>query len=104
MAFTVMPLAVHSLAKLLVSCATAPLDAAYAGTATPPWKDRRDAKLMMLPLLPVAGDGSSPSMWAPTSRHSVKMALTLTCTTWARHTIALGQRCAPAGRGGVVKE
>lgn len=80
-ALTVTPLAVHSFAKLLVSCATAPLDAAYAGTVSPPWKVSSDAKLTMDPRRPVTGDGSSCSMCAPKSRHSEKTALRLTCMT-----------------------
>ncbi len=73
--------AVHSLAKLLVSCATAPLDAAYAGTVSPPWKDSSDAKLTMLPRRPVADAGGRSSMCAPASRHSVNTALRLTWRT-----------------------
>jgi hypothetical protein len=83
-ALTVIPLPVHSFAKLLVSCPTAPLDAAYAGTVMPPWNVSSDAKLMMDPRRPVTGEGSSPSMCAPKSRHSEKTVLRLTCMTSAK--------------------
>lgn len=80
-ALTVIPLLVHSFAKLFVSCPTAPLDAAYAGTVRPPWNVSSEAKLMMLPFRPVTGDGSRPSMCAPTSRQMVKTVLRLTWIT-----------------------
>src|SRR4051812_13528100 len=44
-----MPFAAHSLASALVSPATADLDAVYAGTVIPPWNERRDAMLTILP-------------------------------------------------------
>lgn len=77
-ALTVIPFEVHSFDNALVSCATAPFDAAYAGTVRPPWKDRREAKLMMLPRRPVDGEGSRVSMCAPTSRQSVKTVVRFT--------------------------
>lgn len=82
MALTVMPFDVHSFAKLFVTWPTAPLEAAYAGTVRPPWKVSSEAKLMMLPRRPVAGDGSRWSMCAPKSRQRVKTALRFTCMTW----------------------
>ena len=83
-ALTVIPSLVHSFAKLLVSCPTAPLLAAYAGTVSPPWNVRREAKLITDPFRSVTGCGSRPNMCAPTSRHSVKTVLRLTCITSAK--------------------
>jgi hypothetical protein len=72
----------YSFDKALVSCATAPLDAAYAGTVRPPWNESRLAKLMMLPRRPVEGEGESVSMCAPTSRQRANTVLRFTWITW----------------------
>lgn len=62
MALTVTPFDVHSLASAFVSCATAPFDAAYAGTVSPPWNDSKLAKFIMLPRRPLEVDGSRVSI------------------------------------------
>ena len=77
-ALTVTPFEVHSFDSALVSCVTAPFDAAYAGTVNPPWKDSKLAKFMILPRRPVTGEGSSVSICAPTSRQIVKTVVRLT--------------------------
>ena len=41
----------HSLLRAFVSWPRAPFAAAYAGTVTPPWKVRREQKLIILPRL-----------------------------------------------------
>lgn len=73
MALTLMPLATHSFDKALVSCATPPLDAAYAGTVMPPWNESKEATLMTEPRRPLGNsDASRDSRLAPNSRASVK--------------------------------
>ena len=67
-----------------MSCATAPLDAAYAGTVSPPWKERREAKLIMLPRRPVVDevDGAGwESMWDPMERQRVNTVVRFTWIT-----------------------
>lgn len=79
-ALTLMPFPAHSLLSALVSCATPPFDAAYAGTVIPPWKVRREATFMILPLEPDVGAGLD-KRYAPKSRHSVNTVVKLTCNT-----------------------
>lgn len=51
MQLTPIPLPAHSLLSAFVSCSTPPFEAEYAGTVSPPWKERRDATFMMRPPL-----------------------------------------------------
>lgn len=79
-ALTVIPFAAHSLLKALVSWVTAPFDAAYAGTVRPPWKDRRDPKLIIVPFRVCLEEVES--ICAPTSRQIVNVAFRFTCKTF----------------------
>ncbi|KAL7358042.1 hypothetical protein ACKS0A_01954 [Histoplasma ohiense] len=82
MALTEMPLDIHSFDRALVSWATPPFDAAYAGTVMPPWNERRDATLMMVPLRPDWKLAASRDRrYAPNSRHNVKTDVKLTWRT-----------------------
>lgn len=56
-AFTLIPRPAHSLLSALVSWATPPFEAAYAGTLKPPWKERMEPIFMIAPLLPDSGIG-----------------------------------------------
>ena len=76
MTFT--PFEAHSFDSAFVSCATAPLDAAYAGTVSPPWKESREAKLMIEPRRLVVGETGRESMCAPKSRQRVKTVVRFT--------------------------
>ena len=73
-ALTLTPLPDHSLQSALVSWATPPLLAAYAGTVSPPWKLRSDARLMILP-------SPRSSMGRPKSWQSWKTERRLTAMT-----------------------
>lgn len=64
-----------------MSCATAPFEAAYAGTVRPPWKVSREAKLMIEPRREVVGEGARERMCAPMSRQRVKTVVRFTWIT-----------------------
>jgi len=74
MALTDRPLPAHSLEGAFVSCASPPLAALYAGTLSPPWNDRSEATLMMLPFFPEEL-GNCSGICAPTSRQRVNTAV-----------------------------
>src|SRR2546423_1771423 len=80
MGLTLIPFHAHWLLNAWVSCATTPLEAAYAGTLIPPWNVRREAILMIRPRLPWLGSGLE-RRYAPKSRHNVNTVVMLTWTT-----------------------
>ncbi len=91
-AFTLTPCALHSFASALTSWPTPPFAAAYAGTVSPPWKVRSDAKWMMEPR-------RRGSMCAPAACERRNAALRFVERTWGRVSAGYGgiRRASAAG-------